>query len=43
MDILIAPDVFVNASVAGGSPPEQVARRVLGKEPKPKTTKWVLN
>lgn len=43
MDILIAPDVFVNASVAGGSPPEQVARRLLGKPgPKPKTTRWVL-
>jgi hypothetical protein len=43
VDILIAPDVFVNASVAGGSPPEQVARRLLGKPgPKPKTTRWVL-
>lgn len=43
MDILIAPDVFVNASVAGGSPPEQVARRLLGKPgAKPKTTPWVL-
>lgn len=42
VDILIGPDVFVNASVAGGSPPEQLARRVLGKPQKPKTTAWVL-
>jgi hypothetical protein len=35
--------VFVNASVAPGTPPEQVARRVLGKPgKKPKTTTWVL-
>lgn len=44
MDVLIGPDVFVNASVAPGSPPEQVARRVLGKPgAKPKTTTWVLH
>ncbi len=44
MDVLIGPDVFVNASVALGSPPEQVARRVLGKPgAKPKTTTWVLH
>ncbi len=43
MDVLIGPDVFVNASVAPGTPPEQVARRVLGKPgKKPKTTTWVL-
>ncbi len=44
MDVLIGPDVFVNASVALGSPPEQVARRVLGRPgPKPKTTSWILH
>jgi hypothetical protein len=42
VDILLGPDVFVNASVALGSPPEQVARRVLGRPTKPKTTEWVL-
>ena len=43
MDVLIGPDVFVNASVAPGLPPEQVARRVLGAgKNKPKTTTWVL-
>lgn len=43
VDVLIGPDVFVNASVALGSPPEQVARRVLGKPgTKPKTTTWVM-
>lgn len=44
MDVLIGPDVFVNASVALGSAPEQVARRVLGQPGvKPKTTSWVLH
>lgn len=44
MDILLAPDVFVNASVALNSPPEQVVRRVLGKPGgKHKTTEWVLS
>lgn len=31
VDIVLAPDVYVNASVALGSPPEQVVQRVLGK------------
>ena len=45
MKILIGPDVFVNASVALGSPPEQLVKRVLGKPGagKPKTTQWVLD
>lgn len=43
MDILLGPDVFVNASVALGSPPEQVVKRVLGKPgTRHKTTEWVL-
>ena len=43
MDILLGPDVFVNASVAAGSPPEHIARRVLGKPgDKPKSTRWVM-
>lgn len=43
MDILLAPDVYVNASVALGSAPEQVVQRVLGKHPgKSKTTEWIL-
>jgi hypothetical protein len=42
-DILLGPDVFVNASVALGSPPENVVKRVLGKPgAKHKTTEWVL-
>ncbi|MDQ3035565.1 MAG: hypothetical protein M3Y87_24375 [Myxococcota bacterium] len=42
MDIL-GPDVFVNASVALGSAPEQVIKRVLGKPGgKPKSTDWVI-
>lgn len=43
MDILLGPDVYVNASVALGSTPEQVARRVLGKPKKPKSTKWIFD
>lgn len=44
VDTLLAPDVFVNASVAGaGLAPEQVVNRVLGnQDPRPKTTSWVL-
>ncbi|HEY8431444.1 MAG TPA: hypothetical protein VIL20_23850 [Sandaracinaceae bacterium] len=44
MDILLAPDVYVNASVAGaGYAPEQVVNRVLGnKKVRQKTTPWVL-
>jgi hypothetical protein len=44
VDILLAPDVYVNASVAGtGLAPEQVVNRVLGnKKSRPKTTPWIL-
>ena len=44
MSILLGPDVYVNASVAGtGLAPEQVVNRVLGnKERRQKTTAWVL-
>jgi len=41
-DILLAPDVFVNASVALGSPPEHVVRRVLGGGKKVKSSEWIL-
>lgn len=41
-DIILGPDVFVNASVALGSPPEHVVRRVLSPESKTKTTDWIL-
>lgn len=41
-DILLAPDVFVNASVALGSPPEHVVRRVLGGKNKTKSSEWIL-
>ncbi len=44
MDIILAPDVYVNASVALGSPPEQVVQRVLGKHKgESKTTEWILS
>lgn len=43
MDIILAPDVFVNASVALGSPPEQVVQRVLGKHKgECKASPWML-
>lgn len=44
MEIILAPDIYVNASVALGSPPDQVARRVLSaKRGKNKTSEWVLS
>ena len=43
MDIVAAPDVFVNASVALGSPPEHASRRLLGGGEPAKTSKWVLD
>ena len=43
MEIILAPDIFVNASVALGSPPEQVVRRVLGaRKGGNKTSEWIL-
>lgn len=43
MDIILAPDVYVNASVALGSPPERVVQRVLGKHKgETRTTPWIL-
>ena len=41
-DIILGPDVYVNASVALGSPPEHVVRRVLKPGKKTKTTEWIL-
>ena len=41
--VILAPDVYVNASVALGNPPDQVARRVLGaKRFSTQTSEWVL-
>jgi hypothetical protein len=43
MDIVLAPDVYVNASVALGSPPDAVVQRVLGKHKgESKTTPWIM-
>jgi hypothetical protein len=43
MDFILAPDVYVNASVALGSPPEQVVRRVFStRKDGHKTSEWVL-
>jgi hypothetical protein len=43
VDIILAPDVYVNASVAPGSHPDHVVQRVLGKQRgQAKATEWVL-
>jgi hypothetical protein len=43
MEIILAPDIYVNASLALGSPPEQVVRRVLGaRKGGSKTSEWIL-
>ena len=44
MNILLGPDVYVNASVSLGTPPEQLVQRVLGKHKgQTKTTPWILD
>jgi hypothetical protein len=44
VDIVLGPDVYVNASVAVGSPPDKVVQRVLGqKKGQSQTTPWVLD
>jgi len=43
VDIILAPDVYVNASVAPGTFPDRVVQRVLGKHKGESTaTEWVL-
>jgi hypothetical protein len=43
MEIILAPDIYVNASLALGSPPEQVVRRVLGaRKVGNKTSEWIM-
>lgn len=43
MNVILAPDVYINASVALGSAPDQVVQRVLGKHKgESKTTEWIL-
>ena len=42
MDVVLAPDIYVNASIAFGSPPERVVRRAFGGPVKPKTSTWVM-
>jgi len=44
LDIILAPDVYVNASVALGSTPDKVVQRVLGQHKgESKTTNWILD
>lgn len=42
MDVVLAPDIYVNASIALGSPPEHAVRRAFAGPGKPKTSVWVL-
>jgi len=42
MDVVLAPDIYVNASVALGSPPEHAVRRAFGGPSKPKASRWVM-
>jgi hypothetical protein len=42
MNVVLGPDVFVNASVAPGSDPDKVAVRTLGGGRKVKVTPWIL-
>jgi hypothetical protein len=43
VDIMLAPDVYVNASVAPGTAPDHVVQRVLGRHKgESKATEWVL-
>jgi hypothetical protein len=43
VDVLLAPDVYVNASVAPKSPPDQVVQRILGNHKGDSaTTNWIM-
>jgi hypothetical protein len=43
LKLVLAPDVYVNASVAFGSPPERLVQRVLGeRKASAKASDWVL-
>ena len=42
MDVVLAPDIYVNASIALGSPPEHAVRRAFGGPGKPKASGWVI-
>jgi hypothetical protein len=43
VDIILAPDVYVNASVAPATTPDRVVQRVLGQHKgESKATEWIL-
>jgi len=42
MDVVLAPDIYVNASIALDSPPERAVRRVFGARSRPKASGWVI-
>src|SRR5260221_14602969 len=43
MNVVLGPDVFVNASVAPGSDPDKVALRALGGARSVKATPWIID
>lgn len=44
MDVILAPDVYVNASVAPQSPPDQVVQRILGQHKgESSTSSWIMD
>lgn len=42
MDVVLGPDIFVNASIALGSSPERAVRRAFAGAARPKTSTWVM-
>ena len=42
MDVVLAPYIYVNSSIALGSPPERAVRRAFGGPSRPKASRWVL-
>ena len=42
LDIIPAPDVFVNASITQETAPDHVLRRLLSEPGKVKSTEWIL-
>ena len=42
MDVVLAPDIYVNASIALDSPPEHAVRRAFARSSKPKASAWVM-
>jgi hypothetical protein len=42
VDLVLAPDIFANASVAPGTDPDRVIQKTIGAGQKVKATPWIL-